>query len=219
MGRRRIAEVARIPISEVVEILYGRYLDDPTNPEHRLPRKRVSRATSEKVIAVRADLAAHAVVDATVTIRRLQALVTLGWSVTALGRRLNLSCSNVHTLMGQGRVLEVKRRQVVALYDEMWAQRPGPSGAATRATRYAANRGWVSPLAWDDDTIDDPHASPQGVSAEATRVSLTEQVTELIALGYSVTEIPARVGMPSLSAVANRIRNPELKAELSRRAA
>jgi hypothetical protein len=46
--------------------------------------------------------------------------------------------------------------QVARVYDEL-AMTPGPS---TRARDAAARRGWVPPLAWDDDEIDDPQARP-----------------------------------------------------------
>jgi hypothetical protein len=38
---------------------------------------------------------------------------------------------------------------------------PPPSGAVARTRARAAAKGWHGPLAWDDDSIDDPESRPQ----------------------------------------------------------
>jgi len=71
-----------------------------------------------------------------------------------------------------------RARAMRALYDELWQADPADHGASpggiTRARRYAAERRWAPPQAWDDDTIDNPDAfpdwtgqcgTPQGVGA------------------------------------------------------
>ena len=72
-------------------------------------------------------------------------------------------------------------------------------------------------MAWDDDTIDDPDATPQGVDF-IRPLSIHMQVVELLEIGCSVTELPSRVGASSLNAVIGAIRDPQMKAELRRRA-
>lgn len=104
-------------------------------------------------------------VDATGTHRRIQALVALGWSAKYLSERLG------HTPGWAGHVLEARRvtpetaDAVQRIYDELSMRVPNPRDryekqAVSLTLRVARMRGWVPPLAWDDETIDDPAATP-----------------------------------------------------------
>jgi hypothetical protein len=89
-------------------------------------------------------------------VRRVQALLAIGWTHKAMsalvGQGSNWTANFVHQ---QGTwVTRRNHLRVVALYDELW-DKPGPS-AATRGR--AARKGYLPPLAWDDDSIDDPAA-------------------------------------------------------------
>ena len=104
--------------------------------------------------------------DAAGTRRRLQALVRGGWSLGLMSARLGCTRQVLRlTLHRSERVTAATAGAVRELYDELWDQ-PPPEGtrfekrAATMARRYARERGWVPPLAWDDDEIDDPAAVP-----------------------------------------------------------
>lgn len=92
------------------------------------------------------------------TARRLQALARLGWPPRELADRLGVASESVQQLRCTGRptVERGTHERVAALYDEL-AMTPGPS---VRARVYAERQGWAPPLAWDDDTIDDPAARP-----------------------------------------------------------
>jgi hypothetical protein len=222
MGWKKVAAAAGVSATTVGGLLYGSHPDDPTHPDHRPRSLRINKAAATKILAVRAMLAPGANVDATGTRRRLQALVTLGYPVSALGRRLGKTSSNMFITLESPQVLEATRRRVAALYDELWNTPPAAvtrheRTSATRAKRHAAARGWLPPLAWDDDTIDDPEATPEGMSA-VRPLSIHEQVLELLEIGCSVTELPSRVGARNLNAVIGAIRDPQLKAELRRRA-
>lgn len=155
MGWKRIAKVAGVATGTTYVILYGKGGNDPA--EHRPPRKRIRRDIAEKLLAVRLDLADGALTDAVGTTRRLRALVAIGWSQSSLGARLGIIPSNTTPLFdGSRRSVQVSTaRAVAALYEELWDQ-PGPS---TRARNDAGRKGWTPPLAWDDDTIDDPTAT------------------------------------------------------------
>jgi hypothetical protein len=56
-------------------------------------------------------------------------------------------------------------RQIGAVYDAWWDRDPLACGVSAnvvaRVRAAAAREGWSGPLAWDDDTIDDPAAVPQ----------------------------------------------------------
>lgn len=109
------------------------------------------------------------------TARRLQALVALGWSFGALSRRGGWGPHLLWLIATKQRsVTPAVAARVAALYDELWDQAP-PAGdrherkAVTRTRRFAAERGWAPPLAWDDDEIDDPDARPHMPTGSSAR--------------------------------------------------
>ena len=142
-------------------------------------------------------------VDAAGTRRRLQALTFNGWSLTALAGRYGCTLKAVRKMLAYERVSVATAAAVRALYDELWDE-PPPEGtpferrAATMARRYARERGWVPPLAWDDDEIDDPAAVPVP--------------------GWDTELRPARQPVAGLPAVAAGIRRARERAGLSQRA-
>ncbi|WP_372733589.1 hypothetical protein [Nocardioides sp.] len=91
--------------------------------------------------------------------RRIQALHRLGWSGTALSKHAGHTQFWVQQILKQDRVTQATAAKIVALYDELsmtwctdtWASR---TAAAARA------RGWAPPLAWDDEDLDNPDATP-----------------------------------------------------------
>lgn len=88
------------------------------------------------------------------THRRLQALMALGWPLSVIAKRLGVHHDRIRQYLIQRSVYATTAARVAALYDEL-SMTPGPS---VRARREAARRGYVPPLAWDDETIDDPAA-------------------------------------------------------------
>ena len=125
------------------------------------------------------------------SIRRLRALVAIGWPQAELGRRLGLNT----TPMPTDRPITAGRARAIAdLYRELWDV-PGPSRlAAARARR----RGAVPPTAWDDDTIDDPRAQPCGAADPSKpRTGSSEytvgEVEFLAAAGETIENIAKRL--------------------------
>jgi len=103
--------------------------------------------------------------DATGTRRRLQALVAIGWPTAALAGRLGIPSTEVSRLCHHAhRVYPHTIQRVGQLYTQL-SMNPGPS---RRARRRAEVAGWAPPLAWDDNTIDDPAATPAAHGAERT---------------------------------------------------
>ena len=165
IGYRQIARLAGIHESTINTLLYG----NPRNP----PPTRIQATTAAAILAVRAvpeQLSGNTRVDATGTLRRLQALVAAGWSQPRLARHLGMRQPNFSTLMlHQDKVSLATVRAVIALYDELWNEPPpercrAEKYAATRARNYARKRGWVVAGWWDDTPgphcIDDPQARP-----------------------------------------------------------
>lgn len=108
--------------------------------------------------------------DATGVARRLQALAVLGWTSRDLAPLLGVSDARVQHLtnMKYPKAHPDTIAAVRALYDRLSMTVPvdhkttGRGGAAVHARqrRAAAAKGYLPPLAWDDDTIDDPRAKP-----------------------------------------------------------
>jgi hypothetical protein len=96
--------------------------------------------------------------------RRVQALAVVGWPRSHLAGRMGVSLQALSGMVRRDRMVARNARAIRGLYDEL-SMRAGPS---VRAREDAERAGWLSPLAWDDDTIDDPAALPVGV-AEVTR--------------------------------------------------
>lgn len=93
------------------------------------------------------------------THRRIQALVTLGWSTAELSRRLGKHRSYLTKVLSVDRVDAATATAVEALYEQLSMTR-NSSRTANRTAMDAESRGWLPPLAWDD--IDDPDEQPTG---------------------------------------------------------
>lgn len=133
------------------------------------PGRRIRPENLEAILAVdpeqRRPVGPGKLVDATGTRRRLQALMWLGWSGAELLRRLGGNDGYMWRLLTFDRVTAGMRARVAALYDQLWDTPPTPRNGLHRAAiektrRRARELGWVGPLAWDDDAIDDPDATP-----------------------------------------------------------
>lgn len=106
------------------------------------------------------------------TIRRLHALVAIGYPMRDLARRLGSTHPAVQVAR-RSMMTAAAAQAVMAIYDEL-ADTPGPS---TRAREYARNRGWLAPSWWDDDTIDDPLTEPDGIRTYDDHDRLVDDVT------------------------------------------
>jgi hypothetical protein len=158
VGRSQIAARAQVPDRTVCRLLYeGQQKIRPAAAE------KIMRVTgSEQPIG--ACLAA-----ATGTMRRLQALAVLGWSPRLLAAELGMHTSAVRLVRDgeRARIRSATAEAVTALYAKLWDRPPpeatGPERiAATKTRDHARHREWVPPMAWDDDTIDDPAGRPAG---------------------------------------------------------
>jgi hypothetical protein len=105
----------------------------------------------------------HLYTDATGTKRRIRALIALGWTYRDINSRAGWSTShsggNAHNIMRQQRVHLDTADVVRGVYDDLsMTLATGPQ--SQRQRNIAARKGWLPPLAWDDDYIDDPDYRP-----------------------------------------------------------
>lgn len=186
IGKRTIAKQSGVS-QTVIDRLLGLNTDRPAD--------RIRPDTARKLLAVTVDDHADgAYIDATGTTRRLQALVALGHTQTHLAQRLGWTTANLNviTLGNRSQVTSATAQLIAALYDEM-SMTPGTSA---RARSVAARRGWVPPLAWDDDQIDRPEIDARANLRSRDRVRCTaEDVHELLELGETLEGIAARFGI------------------------
>ena len=202
------AEPARIHVQQLLEVLTVGQVEARSGVNRTairvlvgdFPRrpasKRITRTTESALLAVAADQFGpeqHGLVDVTGTRRRLRALVAFGWNVEALRARLGWSSRTTWTLINTDSpnpIQAATRNDVAALYDKLSVTAPPPSGATTMAKNRGQRNGWPVPLAWDDDTIDDPEAAPfVGVPK---KVMKRDRILDLVDLGESLYIIAQR---------------------------
>lgn len=190
LGARRIAELAGTRRANIQALINGR-------PDRGAgPSKQIARDIAARIVAIPTPTAVHEIAAAGTrvppvgTTRRLRALVAIGWPQSTLCHRLGITPSNGTRLFhsGGGWVTARTARDVAALFDELQLT-PGPSAAARRR---AERLGWALPLAWDEDSIDDPHAVPDSGANE--RVSFEQQWAELQDMGLGVWDAIRRLG-------------------------
>ncbi len=197
IGWRQVAVVAGVNNGTVTRLMYG-LGGQPPSPK-------VRPSTASRILAVQPrleDVAPSMRVPSIGTVRRLRALVALGWPQARLASRLGMANRNLSSLMRGQRVTARTALAVRALYDQWWNADPHACGVEARhvaqARARAARLGWVSPLAWDDDRLDDPAARPQ--RGETPRrgerdEALVGGVAELRAQGFPLEVALARLGV------------------------
>lgn len=106
--------------------------------------------------------------------RRLQALAAMGYDTAYLVDALGAWRNDIYRWrrMTKPHISARNHRAIVDLYDRI-ADIPGPSQVARDV---AASRGWAAPAAWDDGTIDDPHAEPVNPPDPEQRTDVEEEL-------------------------------------------
>lgn len=162
--------------------------------------------------------------------RRLQALACIGHSTVALANECRVAKQRIHDIaLGvQTTVRYDTAERIKAAYERLAYKPPAHSKFTARTRNLAAARGWHGPLAWDDDTIDDPNAKPEKAKpykpADKYRrdPDRTREIEHLYLLGESPQQIAKKLGgnekyiSDQLSAV---LRKRAAKAERERLAA
>lgn len=116
------------------------------------------------------------------TMRRVQALVALGWSLTELGARSGMPVQQVWDL-AHGRKPQIKATTRGRI-DDLFEQLSATPGTSRRARACAAKRGWLPPLAWDDIDALDCRAEP--VESEAEGDVVDEVAVERALAGHRI---------------------------------
>jgi hypothetical protein len=211
IGYKRVAELAGVGITGVRSLIWGR--QDPGDRYGEIP-KRVTREKAEKILAVQPiveNLGSRRPLPALGAHRRVQALVTRGWSLSKIAARLDMDIANFWQVMQSERIGAGLHLRIAALYDELWDQSPPhelwhDAAAYTRTINYAKRKGYLPPLTWDDiDTDPEPELDvvKQG---RATAEEILDDVAFLLEGGESAEQVAAIVGrkIGSLAKLAER---------------
>lgn len=148
------------------------------------------RARAQKMAAYRKDilLGRHSpgFVDSTGTIRRIHALQRLGWKTEIIAAHGPWSSNDAVAELTKRSRISRRNAEIIAEIYDLLSMTVGPSEGAMR---WAESRGWPPPLAWDDDTIDDPGAEPhcgqkrrRGRSSGSSRPALDHSVVDQLAV-------------------------------------
>lgn len=129
------------------------------------------------------------------TRRRLRALAAIGYSLEHLAKEFGVTVTPVHQWMTRDHVAPETACRVRDVFERLQAL-PGPSNnAALRAKA----KGWPPPMAWDEDTIDDPDAEPYDVERDNKKPKgwWFDSYWELRQMGMTDTQLIAdRLGVP-----------------------
>ena len=160
----------------------------------------VYRTTEAAILAVKPREARSGYVDRTGTWRRLQALMALGWSLAAISRESGHSDKWAGMLLNSERISFRSRDTIRATYDRLWNQRPpqetiGERVSVGQTLAIATKYGFAPPLAWDDDEIDDPAATPHDWQRGDRTLASGAELVEAVELGASIGDLCERFGL------------------------
>ena len=208
----RIAELSSVSRSALHALVYGK----PS--AGRPPNIHVRAPAAHRILAIRASAVARAdharLPDNTGSVRRLQALMALGWSMTRLAGQLHRHPSSVSRLLADSAFTATTDRAIRILYEQLATQPVPITSAGDRASiesarRYANARGWATPDRWNDidrdrqpqptaadDTDIDRVAVDRALHGPPVVMTLAERrvaARELTQQGLSLHEIAARL--------------------------
>lgn len=187
MGYREIARAAGVRKDTIRKIANGERA------------RGVRPDTERKILAVRPD---PYWVCSTGATRRLRALSAIGHSQESIANAAGITRRTVGAIMAgnQPTVYRPTDEAIRTAYDALSMT----VGTSAEARRRAAEKSWASPLAWDDETIDDPTASPTGVGFTKTPLDLDDWL-DLVNAGENGDRAARRLGV-SISAIARSAR-------------
>ena len=195
IGYKRAADLAGLSPEVVRTIAAGRR--GTGSRSGKLPQ-RVLRETAADLMRVTVDVNSRALVDATGSRRRVQALIVQGWSQIKIAERLGMNASQFGRVLRQGSVRQTTYEAIRGLFEEIWNVAPPMDtehdrAAAQRCSGYARALGWLPPLAWDDidhdDTPDplpvvhvDEVAIELAVAGEKVHLNRLERISAILVL-------------------------------------
>lgn len=132
-------------------------------------------------------------VDATGSIRRVQALMAIGRSLQSIAQNVDMSATALGRVINHqhDRITARCAKNITTLY-EQWAGEPGTN---ERARRRAARLGWKTPDYWQDMGRIDDHDFDPDVKSGSRAQQIAEEAHWLLAAGEDRDRIAHRLGI------------------------
>ena len=164
VGVKQISKLTGISASVLGALVFGRGPSQQASYEKSRPAviTRIKRENSEKILSVEFDvfeLLPGTNVSAIGTIRRIQALAAIGYSLKWQAEQVGWSAANFHTLLDKDTV-QVKTVLAVRKLFDQYSLKPlrvtdwHEKTSVTRTINKAKKLKWLPPLAWDDIDFD-----------------------------------------------------------------
>jgi lambda repressor-like predicted transcriptional regulator len=158
---------------------------------NRDPSRMVKPFTERAVLQVTADysqLTPTALIGNRGLRRRVEALMTQGWTMRSLAEASGFRPSNFQPMVVRAVVTLANHRRVEAMYEQLWDKTPPldtptQRSSYTRSLAIAKRRGYHPPLAWDDIDND-----PTPVPCDRSRTGVDEIAVEL-----AISGVPQRL--------------------------
>lgn len=161
-------------------------------------RKRTTREIADKILAIDPAETGPARVNPIGSLRRLQALIALGWPLQEVSRRTGLSDQTMYNIGRQKLILASTAASVTAAYEQLKNVRPTRRTVSLQQRTTARNRAaahrWPPPNYWDQTgAIDDPDFLPDyGISRGEI---VAQEARWLLDSGLSRDEAASRLGV------------------------
>lgn len=120
--------------------------------------------------------------------------MAIGWRHSDLTPLAGFNTGTMNHQVGDW-ISQEKHDAMKRVYEQLWnTEGPATAKSLTRVAR----AGYLPPMAWDDDSIDDPHHMPvlelDGGKREMNKATLFEEVEFLSRTGANRGEIAKRLG-------------------------
>lgn len=175
LGEHAYGIVAATPLP-LLEAASGVHRNRLAKLSMKGPDARVYRRTRDRILAAAATTTLWTTVG---VVRRLQALMRIGWSMRALAAEVGVYESTLQEALRTADTRQFVRSTlaaaVVDAYDRLHLTSPEGRGAS-RARATAAARGYAPPLAWDD--IDNDPEPPVVVAEDHVDEVLVQRILD-----------------------------------------
>lgn len=159
MGWMVVAEHAGVGQATVSRLLYG-------GSGRMHPTRRVHVMTARRILSVTNDLdnfRDRSLVDSTISVRKVQALIACGWSISKLAMLLGVQRQHLHVILNKPQITAGRARDLRALYRALWDKEPPlvtgrDKQVYSRTVALAEDKGYRRPTDWVD--IEDPNELP-----------------------------------------------------------
>lgn len=223
VGLKRISKVSGVAHGSLWKLVYGKRQADGT----QVPSIRVLRSTAEKLYAIDPTWTDQPLpiapgardVARTPTARlHVRALVALGWSMSRLGTELGFNTPRnfIRIVTSDDVMTRTTVDKIEALYERLSMTLPPETNrqektAAARSRNYAKAKGWLPPLALDDepdveilDEVAIRRRMDGDKTVQLTRSERLELIRQMHEQGLQDPEIARRTGYYSRQVFRDR---------------